>query len=1725
MKCLKRFFSILLSVIIACPLYTMYLPNIAIAAENNATIIQSDASITLTVKFDLPQSLDNVKKRDMKLKLTKNGENATFSFNTASKTGTGFQYASSEVEAKNKNGVEITTESLVGSYDMVISHLETGNYTIELSGEGFTTFTQNIQLFDYSKHIVVSTSNGTFSLGDINNDGVVDEKDRKAISNKLGQKNSTSLYDLNGDGIVDVSDIAYIHNNMGISGNAEKYETAAIVSASIDTDELSIQGNVQNLLNGKEDITFSDTNNNDIIIPISFQNNVEMSEIVLTSPYGTGSIVAGTAILELADGSIEEFHFDNEAPKNVHAIGNSINKSTVTINLGKKVAVKKVTIKVTKVIGQDGKPQYIKLTQIQFLKDVILDDAQNVDSKVRGLSATAGDGKVSLKWNNVSNVTNYIINYGTEKNNLNQSVTSNVASAEVSGLKNLTTYYFQVTAANGQWKGTPSDIISAKPEAAKVPGAPSNISVTPANESLRISWGKTKDASYYQMYYRKQGESNFVQFDKNTENTNGVITGLVNGTTYEIAIKAGNSKGVGPYSSTALGTPNSENFDPPAFPTEGRIDRSEIESIVIADKSNVDTKLCPNFEVEHLVDNDANTYWVAGSWTKNSAITYTFKTPHDMNYILFAPYLDAKHTKVINRYSITAVNDTGKTVLGDIITDSKGNKKVVGFGRKAGALTKDNYIVMTFPEIKNVKSITVELAEVEGGGARVSVSEIAFYDADKLSSEIASLFLDNTFTALKSDVTSQKIQQLSDRLTQLSDFYMDVDLLKQELELAQKLLSGDNSNIGVIKNDFQSRSASFDSQYKQSASDLQPIGVSVLAESTVAIYAEVPNDSPVYIVPTQYYGESGIWKGKATQIQNGRNYVVVDKIGSLADTRGGMLYITYAGNQPEKIKLHIMENNHTFAIPVLELSKWYDMSEEQRKTAIQNYVNELSSHVNSLDKSNLQINIKNATEISTPSVLLSLPADQVLAGLNGVSNDAVNTMYQNVLAWEEVLFVANKVQGIIDADASFDGYRYTMSSRQNIRYMRMFAGAFMYAAGNHVGIGYGSASGLVCGKPTTANTGSSNGLFGWGIAHEIGHNMDKLGKAEVTNNIYSLAIQAWNGNNMATDTRLTKSNKWDAIYNKVAIGREGIANDVFVQLGMYWQLHLAYDDGGSPLKFYNEFFKKWKNGEYSGKTYNERVALIASDVAQKDLSEFFTRWGMVLSADVKQSLQKYTKENRAIWYLNDKSYQYKLSGGSANNGNASIITQVNNNIVTITLSNTDNTALLGYEIIRNGVPIGFTTNSTYQDNLGAANNLAYTYSAIPVDLLGNMGTEVTANEIRIAYDKKIDASNYDITNDGNGITITVKGNAIPVTGILSSTDGNATIKVKANAQQSEWTTVKQGHIDADIPVYFNKPGAESSDTRIWTYDVAVMYIEGINGDIELLDYPGDRIDFYSYDNANVAILAQDYQYGDDTDNVIKKGTLVILGNYRGNPGYNTVEIQAIYNTTAEANETETTLQRPMNGYALLLSEIPKDGAVSDTSDGFFIFVPDLEAEKELNQSSNVTDDLPIQIKALLCRTDVPESDSSSRVTSETLWINFPDDTVPNADGTINKNGIPNVILKADENYSYGNTKNNDSATSTANDILYNHDNIVKNDTDNDNRDTETLPIGGNDTDVEEPPIGESDTDIEEPPIGENGTDVEEPPIGGNDTDVEEPPIGESDTNIKEPPIGSDTELQ
>ena len=210
---------------------------------------------------------------------------------------------------------------------------------------------------------------------------------------------------------------------------------------------------------------------------------------------------------------------------------------------------------------------------------------------------------------------------------------------------------------------------------------------------------------------------------------------------------------------------------------------------------------------------------------------------------------------------------------------------------------------------------------------------MAFYKSDSLADDIAALFADGSFTSLKPGVTGEQIAALSARLEAKADFYLDLARLRDELELARALLAGDTAALGVVKNDFQGRASSKDAS-GQSASSLQPLGVTARTGATVAVYAQLPGDAPVYVVPTQYFGESGIWQGTAIRLENGRNYITVPKIGSLDAERGGPLYLTYAGNNPGAVKLQLRVDSNSFAMPVLELSGWYGMDEAGRKNTI-----------------------------------------------------------------------------------------------------------------------------------------------------------------------------------------------------------------------------------------------------------------------------------------------------------------------------------------------------------------------------------------------------------------------------------------------------------------------------------------------------------------------------------------------------------------------------------------------------------------------------------------------------------------------------------------------------------------------------------------------------------------------------------------------------------------------
>lgn len=650
-----------------------------------------------------------------------------------------------------------------------------------------------------------------------------------------------------------------------------------------------------------------------------------------------------------------------------------------------------------------------------------------------------------------------------------------------------------------------------------------------------------------------------------------------------------------------------------------------------------------------------------------------------------------------------------------------------------------------------------------------------------------------------------------------------------------------------------------------------------------------------------------------------------------------------------------------------------------------------------------------------PSILLSIPAQAVLTGVGHTAGSSreemVTVLYNNVLAWEDVMHICKTTQGIDKTYANND-----MTSRQNIRCMQMFAGAFMYAAGNHIGIGYGSCAGMVRGKPISMLPAGATGnsLFGWGIAHEIGHNMDKLGKAEITNNIYSLMVQTYDGQKNTLPSRLESSNKYAQIFTKVAQGHSGASNDVFVQLGMYWQLHLAYDDGANPMEFYNRFFKAWKAGTYTqgAASYDDKVALTAAGVSGKDLTEFFTRWGMSLSPSTLDTLKTYGKESRAIWYLTDQSRRERLSGTAAATGSITATAVLDENtyneiVVRVDASGINGT-VQGYEILRNGVSIGFTRETAYTDVIGTGNHKTYEYQVKAYDILGNqIGTAANAGQVRVAYDATLDPADYTVRKDGATVTFTLKretsvsgiklvGAACPNSGsyTVTVTDAAGTVKI---AKTGDFSSNQAVDDTSSFLAYFNKPGADSTDTRIWTYDAKTVTISGIPENMDasnvlLVSYAGDDVSFL--DGCFAGRLSEDYVYGTAADDVIPAGTLVIVGNYRGDPVYNGVKIRGRFTATSldENGEPVTKVEeRDMDGYSLLFAEIPEDGAVSDISDGIFIFVPDVQKEAELQGESHCdgVNLLPSMIRAEIFRTDDPNDAGSKRTTAETLWVSAP----------------------------------------------------------------------------------------------------------------------------------------
>ena len=129
----------------------------------------------------------------------------------------------------------------------------------------------------------------------------------------------------------------------------------------------------------------------------------------------------------------------------------------------------------------------------------------------------------------------------------------------IMGLTINTVYSVWTAAKIGNNEGRFSTPVNATPAAPPTPQAPTGLVLVVGSESITASWTAPATSgaaiSDYDVEYRAGTSGNWTEWSHSGTVLTTVITGLTNGQSYEVQVRAKNSAGDGPWSDIATGTP------------------------------------------------------------------------------------------------------------------------------------------------------------------------------------------------------------------------------------------------------------------------------------------------------------------------------------------------------------------------------------------------------------------------------------------------------------------------------------------------------------------------------------------------------------------------------------------------------------------------------------------------------------------------------------------------------------------------------------------------------------------------------------------------------------------------------------------------------------------------------------------------------------------------------------------------------------------------------------------------------------------------------------------------------------------------------------------------------------------------------------------------------------------------------------------------------------------
>ncbi|MDE6442673.1 MAG: M60 family metallopeptidase [Clostridia bacterium] len=682
-----------------------------------------------------------------------------------------------------------------------------------------------------------------------------------------------------------------------------------------------------------------------------------------------------------------------------------------------------------------------------------------------------------------------------------------------------------------------------------------------------------------------------------------------------------------------------------------------------------------------------------------NAITVTFSQPVTIDRIAYA----SSSERLGHGYPITL----------NLYTSNSGELSL--YGTCDSTATNDR-VVFRFKETITVTQIKFEFRKVNTmHNWTATAKEICFLQPDNASAnKVIDLFNDYAQLSVKSEYKSN-LNAIREDVSSLISYE---SALKPLLDRADAILNGhlikntrrefstDPNAINVINQYGNLRSyAGGTLKMSSFGIDRQVTGVGGLKGDTITVYVEADEGDPLpRIAFTQIIGDWRSWQS-SYNLTRGKNVLTFPNFITDNYTRatiaGGAIHILnqYEPTQQSKnVKVYIEGG---FLYPVF-----------RKGGDVEAYRMELTSYQNEMNNTEGMCNI---TELVGDHFINTL-------GASTAYNDYVVRNIdpqKNAEGWDGYMTALLEFGGVtMDPQGKYFNEK-NLHLYTNFRMVQPWAGAFAFAAGDHLGF-------IDINESSLTNFGN----LGWGFAHEVGHALDVGGRTigETTNNMWSKFALAYFEGNVSRNFNNDTTNALTSDENYT----QGFFNTNRYNYQIWWNLEACHHGFWGELdnlyRYYDETAARNDAGVTSDDKQmdeTERMVYYSSLVMGEDLGYYYERFGFSFtsgdnykpfkvenaSASYKKLVQKALDDkkielkNFKYWYIDADQYYYDFTGNDYYEPSVKVeIDSANKTdagyVLYLTLPEGTN-AHIGYEIMeyRGGKwsVIGFTKTSSFTD--------------------------------------------------------------------------------------------------------------------------------------------------------------------------------------------------------------------------------------------------------------------------------------------------------------------------------------------------------------------------------------------------------------------------------------------